>query len=119
MSEMPIGPRRINILRRVSLPARYASALGVVAGSWVVIRTDRRDSGVLLITASPGDGGAYAVRDVRRPRRVSATGQLSLPATLLDGAGLAAGSWVALGRTHGALRVFSADRVRGPDRDPG
>jgi hypothetical protein len=46
---------------------------------------------------------------------VSDTGQVALPASLLDGAGIAVGGWVAFTQTRTALRVFSADRVHGPE----
>lgn len=115
MDPMPIGPRRINELRRVSVPARQASAIGITPGSMVVIRTDRKDHAALLIRSAPDDARGYDIRDVRRPRRVSDTGQVTLPASLLDHAGIAVGSWVAFTRTRVALRLFSAERVRGPE----
>jgi len=114
MRSIPIGPRRVNELRRVTIPTRQASAIGVEPGSWVLIRGDRRDDGVLVIRAADDDGLDYHIRDIRRPRRVSDTGQVTLPAALLDRAGIAAGDWVAFACTRVALQVFRADRVRGP-----
>ena len=114
MRSTPIGPRRINELRRVTVPTRHTSAIGVTAGSWVLIRNDRRDDTVLVIKAAAEEGLDYHIRDIRRPRRVSDTGQVTLPAALLDRAGIAVGDWVAFMCTRAALRLFSAERVRGP-----
>jgi hypothetical protein len=80
----------------------------------VSIRADRRDAGALLIKVARNDPQGYALRDARRPRRVSDTRQVTLPAVLADRAGIIADSWVAFTRTRTALRVFSADRVSGP-----
>ncbi len=115
---MPIGPRRLNALRRVTIPTRAASRVGVQPGSWVVIRSYRRDRGVLVIRSADEPVREYRLRDPRRARRVSNTGQLALPAALLDQAGIEVGQWVAFSTSRSGLRVFSADRVHGPEIKP-
>jgi len=112
---MPIGPRRLSDLRRVTIPTRAASRVGVQPGSWVVVSTYRRDRGVLVIRSADEPVRDYGLRDPRRARKVSDTGQLTLPAALLDQAGIAVGQWVAFTTTRTSLRVFSADRVHGPE----
>jgi bifunctional DNA-binding transcriptional regulator/antitoxin component of YhaV-PrlF toxin-antitoxin module len=113
---MPIGPRRINELRRVTIPTRAGRGVGVEPGCWVVVTALRRDHAVLVIRPAPDTEPAeFARLDPRRPRRVSDTGQLALPAPLLDAAGLAVGQWVAFSPTRGGLRLFAAERVRGPE----
>lgn len=112
---MPIGPRRLTALRRVTIPTRAALKVGVKAQSWVTISAHRRDHGVLVIRPAADSDGDYGLRDPRRARKISGTGQLALPAVLLDRAGIAVGDWVAFTISRTGLRLFSADRVRGPE----
>ena len=115
---IPICPRRISDLRRVTVPTRAGREVGVQAGARVVFSVDRRDSGVLVLRPARDPQPDYGIRDARRARTVSDTGQVTVPAALLDEAGLAVGGWVAFTSTGSALRLFSAERVRGPERRP-
>lgn len=113
---MPIGPRRVSDLRRVTIPTRAASTVGIAPNSWVVVSADKRADGVLVIRPARASARSYGIRDPRRARRVSDTGQVTLPAPLLNGSGIEVGGFVAFTCTRTGLRVFSADRVRGPVR---
>jgi bifunctional DNA-binding transcriptional regulator/antitoxin component of YhaV-PrlF toxin-antitoxin module len=111
---MPIGPRQVSGLRRVTIPTRAAARVGVLPGSWVMVSAYRKDQGVLVIRPTGEPARGYGLRDPRRARKVSDTGQLTLPAALLDQVGIAVGEWVAFTTSRSGLRVFSANRVHGP-----
>ena len=51
-------------------------------------------------------------RDPNWPRRVSLSGQVTLPAVLLAAPGLDIGDWVAFSAGRSGLRLYSAQRVR-------
>lgn len=109
---MSIGPRRINEWRRMAVPQRQAKAVGIVAGGRC--RSARcNDRGALMIRphlASPRPTGDR--RDPNWPRRVSLSGQVTLPAVLLAAPGLDIGDWVAFSAGRSGLRLYSAQRVR-------
>ncbi|WP_142394588.1 hypothetical protein [Mycobacterium kansasii] len=98
----------------MTIPTRTSVRVGVRPGSWVVVSASRRDRGVLVIRSTDEPIPGYGLRDPRRARKVSDSGQLTLPASLLDQAGIAVGGWVAFTTTGVDLRVFAAERVRGP-----
>lgn len=114
MKRLIFGPRRINEFRRIAIPRRAGDILGLHPKTWVVVSPHRSDHTILVIKpdmTTPMPGGRL---DPRRPRRISETGQLTLPAVLMESAGLKVGHWVAFSCTSTFLRVYAADRVTGP-----
>ena len=112
-----VGPRRISELRRVTIPRQVGSAVGVEPESWVSMTITTWDRSIISIRPSGESAGAYAVRDPRRPRRLTSNREVTIPASVLRAAGMKTGGLVAFKSAGREIRMFSADRVRGPVAD--
>jgi hypothetical protein len=111
ITSLPVGPRKVTRWRRVTLPTNLAIPSGMVHGAWVRVEQARRDRGALIVrqTEAPTsmDRSAYLGRTVTK------SGQISLPAALMDRVGLDVGDWVYFMATPNAaaIRVLPAGRV--------
>jgi hypothetical protein len=102
-----LGPRRISRWRRVTVPAAVR-ALGFEPDACVVVGVLPEGSRGLRLQLA-GD----AARQAARPRRVTAHGQISIPAAVMGQAGLGpldSVFFVADGRLD--VRMVAAEQVR-------
>ncbi|AWG62457.1 hypothetical protein DDT46_00555 [Mycobacteroides abscessus] len=114
MSALVFGPRKINMLRRVAIPRAIGKATGLTPGAWAVVSSHYRDQSVLVIRPVAADALGRNRSDPQRPRRISDSGQLTLPSVLMSYAGFTVGGWVAFAYGHRSVQVFAAQRVAGP-----
>lgn len=120
-----LAARQVSPLRRIGLPKRLAGPSGISPLGYVVLTRPRNARLTLMVRASEGgDGGG--LRDPGRPRRVSKTWQVTLPAKLMDGVGLSVWDWVYVARSPNgrSLRLLPAASMRfaevdGDYADPG
>lgn len=106
-----VGPRRITRYRRVTLPSSLCRAVGIEAGGFVTTLRARNDRGVIMIRPCPAPLHLTRSRRPGRARRVSPVRQVAIPAELLNGAGLDAGSLVGFRLGSAAIAMFAADRL--------
>ncbi len=109
------GPRAVlPNERRVCLPKKLAAPLGLVPGKFVRVAMSREHDGELFVSVAPAPKRELRTHDPRRPRRLTAPAQLSLPAVLLDQVGVTREEpWVYFAPAEGrrGLRVIPAARV--------
>ncbi|WP_131830336.1 hypothetical protein [Mycobacteroides abscessus] len=67
-----------------------------------------------MIRPAVADATSRVRSDPQRPRQISGSGQLTLPAVLMSYAGFTVGGWVAFSYGRKSVQVFAADRVTGP-----
>jgi hypothetical protein len=83
----------------------------MVHGSWVRVEEARRDRGALIVRQT--EAPTSMDRSAYRGRAITRSGQITLPAALMDQVGFEIGDWVYFMpmRDEAALKVFPAGRV--------
>ena len=109
------GPRAVvPNERRVCLPKKLAVPLGLLPGEFASVQLSPEHDGELLVSVTDTPTMSFKARDLRRPRRLTALAQLSLPSALLDQVGVTKEEpWVyfAPAEDGRGLRVIPAARV--------
>lgn len=111
---MPTGPRRVNELRRVTIPRVLADRAGIKQDSFVSISGARSDQTVIEIRPARAPRNTLGKRDPRRVRKVPQSRQVTVPAVVLEAAGLDIGSVVAFRTAGNCVQLFDATRVVDP-----
>jgi len=83
----------------------------MVHGSWVRVEEARRDRGALIVRRT--EAPTIMDRSAYRGRAITRSGQITLPAALMDQVGLDVGDWVYFMTTRDktVLKVLPAGRI--------
>lgn len=96
------------------LPKKLAAPLGLTPGAYAQVSLSPVHDGELVVTAAEAPKRQRRTHDPRRPRRLTALAQLSLPAALLSEVGVTKDEpWVYFAPTddNRAVRVIPAALV--------
>lgn len=101
-------------MRRVTIPGVLADQVGIRQDSFVSIACARGDQTVIEIRPERAQRSTFGKRDPRRVRRVPQSRQVTVPAVVLEAAGLDIGSFVAFRTAGDCVQLFDATRVVDP-----
>lgn len=122
MRSRPYFARQISELRRIGLPKDPARDVGIGTTPgltrWVTVRKAPNCSWALMIYRTNGRDESLGKQNPDKPRQVTPTLQVTLPARSLKSLGLAPGDWVYVRTTNSlsGFRLVPAERV-GTQRD--
>lgn len=101
-------------MRRVTIPGVLANQVGIKQDSFVSVACARGDQTVIEIRPARAPRNTLGKRDPRRVRRVPRSRQVTVPAVVLEAAGLNIGSAVAFRAAGDCVQIFDAARVIDP-----
>ncbi|MFD7159046.1 hypothetical protein ACFV9C_30925 [Kribbella sp. NPDC059898] len=111
---LPWGPVPITEWRRIHLPRQLREAARIAPGHLVKIDVPGNDPEAIRIRPAAMSQTTLAIRDPGRPRLVTATGQVAIPAEIMTTAGITLSDrvYMMLDRGRRGIRLLPAARVR-------